>query len=369
MGKEVITTKQAIAILVTFEIGSALIHTAHTKDNQDFWISYLAAAVFTLFTFFMYSRIMSLFPGKNLLDINKELFGKIAGSIIYGTYIFYAFSIGIFVTRHFTEAVQVSSLPEMPQYAFAIPMILVCIYISKNGVETLGRWCMFSLPINFFIFLLTIAFSSYLFDFQNLKPAFQNSVSLLADNALNAYTLPFGESVVFLLLIDSLKNRQKTLKVFYISLAMGMGTIIFATLRNILILGTENIQFLTTPSISGVSVIQITSFVERIEVIVIVNFIICGIAKITVCLIGAAKGTAKLLKLDSDRQVIVPIGLLILMLSFNVFRNAMHLIKWFDVYRLVFLPVQILFPLAAWVTAEIKVKLKKRKKSESCRTG
>ncbi|HNX13368.1 MAG TPA: endospore germination permease [Oscillospiraceae bacterium] len=362
MGKEVITAKQAIAMLVMFELGSALIHATHARDNQDFWLSYLAATVFALFTFFIYSRIMILYPGKNLLDINRELFGKVAGSIIFATYIFYAFSLGAFVTRHFTEVIQITSLPETPQYAFAICIILTCIYITRNGVETFGRWCLFALPVIIAIFSLTVVVSAYLFDFQNLKPVLQSDAFLIADNAFNNYSLPFGESVVFLLVIDSLNFRKKTLKVFYIGLILGAFLIAVATLRNILVLGMENIQLLTSASISAVSIIQLTSYLERIEIIVIINLIICGIAKIAVCLAGAVRGTAKLLNLNSERQLAAPIGLLMLMLSINVFKNAMQLNEWFDVYRWIFLPVQVLFPLVTWVIAEIKTKVHKNKR-------
>ena len=67
MGKEVITTKQAIAIMVMFMIGSALIHVVQQKAKQDFWIAYLIVMIVTLFMFFVYSRIISLFPQKSLL--------------------------------------------------------------------------------------------------------------------------------------------------------------------------------------------------------------------------------------------------------------------------------------------------------------
>lgn len=361
MEKETITTKQAIAIVTMFIIGTALMHVAHSKANQDFWVAYIFVILITLFVFFVYSRIISLFPQKNLLNIHQFLFGKIAGSIIYLFYVCYAFSLGSFVTRDFTESIQTISLPETPQYAFAICIVLVSIYIAKNGIETLGRWCMFSLPIIIFVFLITIVFSINLFDPQNLKPAFQNSISLITENTLSAFSLPFGECVLFLLLFDSLQNGKKTLKVFYVSMAIGLSMIMLALFRNILVLGVENNKLLVSASVSAVSIIQITSFVERIEVIITIIFIICGLAKVTVCLMGVCKGTAKLLKLNSDRPLIAPIGLLMLMLSFNAFENIMHLNEWNNVNKIIFIPIHIIFPLATWITAEIKLKLQTKR--------
>ena len=266
------------------------------------------------------------------------------------------FSLGVFVTRHFTLFFQAITLPETPQYVFAICIILASIYIVKKGIETLGRWSLFSLPFIIFIFLLTIIFSVYLYNPANLKPLFQSDFSLIADNAFNSYSLPFGESVLFLLLFDSLQNGKKSLRVFYISLAIGVTVIMLAVFRNILVLGVENNRLLVSPSVGAVSIIQIISFVERIEVIITIMFIICGVVKVSACLIGASKGTAKLLKLDSDRPMIVPLGLLMLMLACNVFESLSHIVEWFNAYRVFFIPVQIIFPLATWITAEIKLK-------------
>ena len=363
MRKEFITTKQAIAIMVLFMIGSSMIHIINFVANQDFWIAYLFVILIALFVFFMYSRIISLFPQKNLLDIFIFLYGKIAGSIVYGAYVFYAFTLGCIIPRHFTEFIQTISLPETPQYAFAICIILVSIYIAKKGIETLGRWSLFSLPIIIFIFMITIIFSIKLFDLQNLKPFFQSSVSQIAENTWNSFSLPFGECVIFLLLFDSLKNGKKSLKVFYIGLAIGVTMIVLGLFRNILVLGIDNNKLLSSPSIGAVSVIQITSFLERIEVIVTIIFIICGLTKGTVLLMGASKGIGKLLQLDSDRPLIVPIGLLMLMFSFNFFENIMRLNEWFKSYRLFFLPLQVLVPLVTWIIAEIKTKTQKKREA------
>ena len=281
-------------------MGSGLLQSVHLKANQDFWIAYLVVLPITFFIFFMYSRIIILFPQKNLLEIFSFLYGKIAGNIIYGLYVFYAFTLGCIIPRHFTEFIQTISLPETPLYAYAICFILVSIYISRNGIKTLGRWSLFALPFIIYILLITIVFSINLFDLENLKPSFQSSVSLIADNAWSSFSLPFGECVLFLLLFDSLKDSKDAKKVFFIALPIGITLLVLGMFRNILVLGLANNKLLANASIGSVSVIQISSFFERMEVIITIIFIICGLVKETVFLLGASKGIAKLLKFDSS---------------------------------------------------------------------
>ena len=358
MQKEVITAKQAIAIMVMYMLSSALTHAVSAKAGQDFWIAYPAVIAFTLFIFFVYSRVLVLFPQKNLLDIQKLLFGKFVGTLIYGAYVYYAFALCCIVVRHFTEFIH-TGLAETPQYAYAICMMLVSIYIVKCGIETLGRWCLFSLPIIIFIFMLTIVFSINLLDPQNLKPSFQSDISSIADNAFNSYTLPFGACVLFLLLFDSLKDSGKARKIFNISMAISITVILLELFRNIMVLGAENNVLLPSASVSAVSIIRLSSFVERIEVIITIIFIFCGLVKATVLLMGASKGVAKLLNLDSALPLVAPLGLLILAFSFNFFENAMHLNKYINVYRVFFLPFQTISPMVTWIAAEIKMKRQK----------
>jgi len=232
----------------------------------------------------------------------------------------------------------------------------------KNGIETFGRWSLFTLPIIIFIFSLTIIFSLHLFNFRNLKPVFQNDFSLIAENAFNIFFLPFGESVIFILLLDSLQNGKKSLKVFYISMAITLLITFIASFRNIVVLGVVNNKLLTAPSLSSVSIIQITPFVERIEVIITVVYVICGLAKVAVCLLGTCKGCAKLLKMDTDRPLAAPLGLLMLMCAFNFFRSNNQIFEWFNVNRIFFIPVYIIFPLIAWIVAEIKIKRQNKHK-------
>ena len=353
MIKEIITTKQAIATLTIFIVSNNFLHNVHYYAKQDFWISFVFVIIFFMFILFAYSRIISLFPHENLLDIFRFLFGKVVGSIFYALLIIYAFTLAAFVTNHFTLFIQTITLPETPQYAYAICIVAVSMYIAKQGIESLGRWSLFSLPFIIGIFLLTVVLSVQLWNPDNLKPVFQSSVTVIAENTFDSISL-LNQCVVFLLVFDTLKEPQKAKKIFYVSMAIGIAMIVITIFRNILVLGMRNNELLATASVSAVSVIQLKPFLERIEVIITIIFIICGIANVSVSLIGVCKGTAKLLKMESAQSLIVPIGVFLLMVSTNTFENIMQIFRYFPLYIYVAFPFQIIIPLAALITAEFK---------------
>jgi len=129
MQKSIISSKQAIYIMILFLVGSSAVTGVSTSSKQDSWISFLLAIVMAIPLILMYSRIIKLFPSKNLYDILYELFGKIGGLIFSLIYIIYSLQLSALVIRNFTEFFQMVSMKETPQYILAIFLTFNC-YIS-----------------------------------------------------------------------------------------------------------------------------------------------------------------------------------------------------------------------------------------------
>lgn len=349
-------------MLITFIWGNAIIILRDISSNQDAWFASLLSGAMAVPVYFIYSRIIKLFPQKAFGDILKTVFGKVLGVIILALFVFYAFFVAANILRQLTEYIQITALPETPQYAFAICITLVCVYMLKLGIEVMGRWSMFILPVIVFIFLMAFLLSTYLMDFNHFKPVLHNSFQVIANNAYSYFTIPYGEAVVFLFLCDSLKEPAKTFKIFFVSLAAGTGVITLAIIRNIAALGVENIKYLTFPSFNAVRLIQIGSFIERIELIISVILTLCGFFKLCACLLAASKGMAHILHLNSNRATIAPLALLMLLLSPILFKSVMEMFDFSMVYSYFCFPFQVFLPLIIWITAEIKHKQNKKSK-------
>lgn len=81
------------------------------------------------------------------------------------------------------------------------------------------------------------------------------------------------------------------------------------------------------------------------------------IIKISVYLLGACRGCAKILGCKDYRCIIMPIALLILIISNFVTDSIMGFYEWtsgmWNCYALIF---QVIFPIIIWITVEIKKK-------------
>lgn len=355
MNKEIITNKQGISIVVLFIIGSAIVLSPGGEAKQNVWLAILLAVLMTIPIIFIYARLLSIFPGKDLFDILQEVFGKILGKIISLLFVWYAFHLGALVIRNFSEFIQIVSFPETPQLIVAAFLGVVCIWIIKAGIEILGRWAGFVLPFLLITIICLILLSLTEAEFNNIRPVLYDGVTPVLKSAFSIFSFPFAEVVVFMMVFCSIKSKFSTYKVYITGLLIGGLILLSASIRNVLVLGIGTASILYFPSLSAVSLINIGNFLQRIEIIVSVVFLLAGIVKIGVCLYAVSNGVAKIFNFDSYRPLVAPIGFLMMNLSGFIYRSTMEMFEWAEkIYQFYAMPFQIILPLIIFIVAEIK---------------
>jgi spore germination protein KB len=95
---------------------------------------------------------------------------------------------------------------------------------------------------------------------------------------------------------------------------------------------------------------------SRIEIVIGMNFVLAGIVKITLCLLAAAKGTARLFGIGDYRRLVMPMGLLMVALCAILYKNTMELFSFLPVYQYYALPFQVVIPMIVWIAAEVKAR-------------
>ena len=97
-----------------------------------------------------------------------------------------------------------------------------------------------------------------------------------------------GKDIFDILQIVMGKFIEKTISLLMIWFAfnLGGGLIFLSTVRNILLLGSETISRLYFPSYMSISLIDLSSMLERLEMLAVINFIVCIFVKAIICLIA-----------------------------------------------------------------------------------
>jgi len=161
----------------------------------------------------MYSRILSLYPGKDLFDIIEILMGKFIGKIISILMIWFAFHLGTLVLRTLSEFTNILVFADTPVVVPMLFFTLLIIWSIKAGIEVLGMWSEFFVwavvIISLFITVLLIPDMNI----SRIKPILNNGVMPLLKGAFSSFSFPFGEVVVFTMVfsnISKVNNFKKT---------------------------------------------------------------------------------------------------------------------------------------------------------------
>lgn len=365
MNKEIISYRQGIYIIIIFFTGSIVLVGTSIKAKQDVWISLILTTLLSIPMLYIYSKLLTVYPGKNLFDVLTIVFGKFLGKVISILFVLYFLYLGTQIIRNFSEYVSIVSLPETPQIVSVIFIGLLCILMVKSGLEVMGRWSSFATPIIFFIILFTILLSSNNIKFSNFKPVLYDGFSPVLSTSLLFLFFPFLEVVVLLTMFNKLNDTRKTFKVFLYGMLIGSLAIFLILMRNLTVLSPNLANDVFFPSILEVELITVGVFIERIEIVVSIVFIFGVLVKISSCLLATTIGISKIFNINNYRYLVAPIGLAMMSLSLILYNNTLEILVWMHTYYpyLAF-PFQIVFPIVTLIVAKIKIK-KQNKKPEA----
>lgn len=355
MKKEVISERQGIVLIILYVIGSTLLIGAGGQAKQDTWIAVIIAIIWASALVLMFSRILSLYPGKDLFDILQIVMGKFMGKLISIIMIWYAFHLGALIMRNLSELTNVSVFPDTPVIVPMVFFTILLIWGVKAGLEVIGRWSEFFVWIVVTLFIVITCLSMTQMNIDNLKPILSDGVFPVLRGAFSAFSFPFGETVVFMMVFSNIAKVKNYNKTFLLGLIIGGAIVFIATIRNLLILGVYLISTYYFPSFISISLIHLGQLLQRLEISVVIVFLICTYIKTIICLFAVCKGISKLFSLNDYGFIATPIALLMLCFSFVVYKNTMEMSDWaFEVYPYYSFIFEVILPFIVFVLVEFR---------------
>ena len=355
MKNEVISERQGVILIILFIVGTTFLNGSGGEAKQDAWLAVIIAISWSIILLLMFSRILSLYPGKDLFDIVQIVMGKFIGKIISIVMIWFAFHDGTLVLRSLSDFTNTLVFPDTPA---AVPMIfftILLIWSLKEGIEVLGRWSEFFIWIVILIFFSVSVFSISQMNISRLKPILSSGAAPLLKGAFSSFTYPFGETVIFTMVFSNISKAKSFKKTFILGLLIGGGLIFLATLRNILVLGPETLSKVYFPSPMVISLIHIDTVLVRLEMTVAIEFLVCVFVKVSICIFAVCNGISKVFGFDDYKFIATPIALLMLNFSLFIYKSTMEMASWtlniWPYYSFVF---EVIIPLAIFIMAEIK---------------
>lgn len=361
MNIEKFSKGQVKPLIVMFILGTSLIVSGGSDAKESEWISILLAMLASIPLVLIYSKLLKLFPGKGLYEILLSVYGKFLGKVLIFLYSFYFFHLSAISLRNVTEYVQVVSFPDTPQYITGIFLVALTLYSISAGFNVIATWAKKVLPFIIAMLVITIILGIPQYNYSHLTPMMYEGLEPVLKSGFTLLTFPFGETVVFMVFLGFLYNKEKPSKIYIMSILIGGVFLLLTGIRNILLLGFPNLGNVYFPSHYSTSLINIRTFIQRIEILVSMNLILSAYIKITICLYAAIIGIVKLFNIKKNKtiNIISPImSIALIPISIMIYKSTMEMFRFIDYYKYYAIPFQIAFPILTLIIALIRRKAK-----------
>ncbi|WP_462409715.1 GerAB/ArcD/ProY family transporter [Neobacillus sp. Marseille-QA0830] len=369
MERTKINASQLFVLVILFEMGSAILVGLGTTAKQDAWIAVLLGLAGGILVFLIYYRLFRYYPDLILTSYVQKITGKWIGRLIGFLYVLYFMYCASRVLRDFGELLVSTIYNSTPLIVINCLMILTVIYALYKGIEVIARVGEFYLLVVYVMALIgfVLIIASGLIHLENLRPVLENGwMPVLKTTFGETLNFPFGEMVVFTMILPHLNESKKVKLIGITGLVLSGTNIVITTVINIAAMGTNIFVRANFPLLSTISRIQLANFIERLDVLFMLYLVIGGFFKITLYFYAAVSGAGDIFKLKSHEKLGFPIGALVLFASVTIASNyAEHIKEGLEVAPLyLHWPFQIIIPSILLVIAFFRNRTKNRHPSK-----
>jgi spore germination protein KB len=347
-------------LIIAFSTGtSLLVPPAYVTaiSKQDAWIASALTTLISLLLILMYNHLGALFPSMTYVEYNEKIFGKWMGKITSLLYLYYFFHLAAGSLREIGDFFTTEVLDGTPIQMIMIIFLLTSLIGVRLGLEVISR----SLLI-FFPWIMVLLFMLFLFlipqiKLVNIEPIFGEGIKPIVRGSY----IYLGESLIelpiFLMIAPYVTDKQKMKKAFYKGTLIGGFVLTVLIAFCILVLGPDLTARQTFPSYMLGKKISIGNFLERIEIIVAIIWMLTIYFKLTLCYYGISLGLAQILGLKNYQILLFPLAFLLITFAIFMHPNIVHLysflIKTWPTFSLT---ICFIFPLLLLVIGKIKVR-------------
>jgi spore germination protein KB len=363
MEKVQISNRQFSFLVIMFSLGSSTMIVPQyiiINAGQDAWISAIVATVFSILVVTFYSKLINLYPKKSLIETYITVVGKWVGSLIGLLYFSYFMVLASGLLRQAGDFITTEIMPETPIQALMILILIVVIIAVRLGVEVFARTSEIFLPWIVGLFLvLTITLLPKI-ELINIQPVLEDGIKPILKGTYMLLGIPFIDFIVLLMITPYVKDQSKIKKSFIIGSLIGGCLITVIVSLTLLVLGPELAERSLYITYDLGKQIEIGNFLERVELIVAIIWLITIFIKITISFYISCLSLAQIFKLKDYRSLTLPLGMVVIPLAIILVDD---LIAFNEFVTTVFTPYVItlglILPIFLYLIGKIKKKVAK----------
>jgi len=364
--KSRISPLQFMFAIMCFIRSSSLLSSFFTPIvNQDSWLVIIFGMIVSLPVLWIYISLSKAFPKSNLIEINDLVFGRIGGKIISAFYLWFFFTLTALNLRDLGIFVGKSTMSKTPPVLIIIVFILLCAWAVYYGLEVVTRYGIVFILISSAILLLSFLVSVNIMHRESFLPILNQPLKSYIQGTNIITMIPFGELVVFLMIVPYVDFKQKKLVRYFMGGFLLGGLLLLAViLRDLAILG-NTLKYFSLPSFETLRIIRLFDSLGHMEILFAILLIILLFFKVTLLFYISLLALSYWLKIETFRPFILPVAALLVAYSFIMFESSMQQTAFAREIIPFFWPIfEMLLPFITLIVAYIRELPKKNREKE-----
>ncbi|CAM4263112.1 MAG: endospore germination permease [Paenibacillus macerans] len=282
--------------------------------GRDLWLSPVWAHLAGLFFLLAMFRLGRMFPEETIIEYSQRLLGKYLGKAAGLVVVFYLAYLTSVILRIYGDFISSVFLEITPPLVSAGGIMVLISYTVRAGVETLGRLAQLFLPITVLVFALLVVLTIPEWDVSNVFPILGNGLAPSLKGAVVPFSW-FGAYIVLGLYLPLLSNRRKAALYGLAAWFLLMVTLVVSGLVAVFLFGQHAIS-LNYPFVEVVRYIAVGEFFQHIDALLLAVWLPGTFIQLAIYQYGATLGMAQWIGLKDYRALALPLGFLILVMSF-----------------------------------------------------
>lgn len=291
--------------------------------GKDSWLSVIIASIVGLPIIWVYTYLVSLYPGKTIVEITQLLLGKWFGGVLALNFVFItligATSVIWYMGDFFTTVYMTGSSNYMITILFIAVLALALLY----GVEVIARARELTFIFIFPLFIMVLLFILPEIKFSNLLPVMESGVFPVINGIFplinNAISPVLSLLMIFTANITDIKEGKKSIFKGYL---LGMFELFSGMTICILVIGDKLTANLRYPLFTVTKEINIGMIFSRIEALIVIIWLVISFFTALISFYAGTVGLSQVLKLKDYKKIVLPLSLIVTVYSGFIYKNS-----------------------------------------------
>lgn len=313
--------------------------------KQDAWISIIVSYLSVTLTVAVMFYILKQYNNTDIFGIQVDLFGQWIGKLLGTVYIVYFAATFITVLATYIQVIRIFLYPTFPIYMLALLLLALIIYSIFGGFRVIvGIAFIFLLLTQLLLFLLYDPITRM--NWNHFFPMFQAPVMDILKGAKRTTFTMAGFEMLFLV-YPFIQNKEKAKLPVFLGIAYSSFIFLVTTAISIGYFSLEYLGYLEWSVLTLFKSVMYT-FVERVDLLVIVEWMMIVLPNNILFMWGVTYGLKRLYKIPQKISVFIVAGIALIIIS--MLKYEMQVLKLTDYiadvgFWLIFIYPFILLPL------------------------